>query len=173
MIEILTATENELPIVQRIANETWPDTFGSILSKAQIVYMIDQMYNLDSLAEQIHKKGHVFLLAKMGAEHVGYVSYELNHKSAAKTKIHKLYLLPSAQGQGIGKQLIWAVADIAKRNGSHALSLNVNRHNPAVQFYQKMGFAKIAEEKIPIGHGYWMDDVVMEMPLSSLSIEVV
>ena len=45
------------------------------------------------------------------------------------------------------------------------LSLNVNCHNKAIQFYEKMGFRHVGSEKIDIGQGYVMDDFVMEKSL--------
>jgi diamine N-acetyltransferase len=40
------------------------------------------------------------------------------------------------------------------------LDLNVNRHNPAKSFYEKIGFTVLREEDVPIGP-YWMNDYVM------------
>jgi ribosomal protein S18 acetylase RimI-like enzyme len=40
--------------------------------------------------------------------------------------------------------------------------LNVNRYNPAKDFYEKLGFKIILEEDIPIGQ-YWMNDYVMRL----------
>jgi GNAT superfamily N-acetyltransferase len=47
--------------------------------------------------------------------------------------LHKIYLLPEAQGKG-GRLLIDAVVAYAKENHSKTLSLNVNRFNKAVSF---------------------------------------
>ena len=44
--------------------------------------------------------------------------------------------------------------------GKETLDLNVNRHNKAKNFYEKMGFQVAYEEDIPIGK-YWMNDYVM------------
>jgi hypothetical protein len=40
----------------------------------------------------------------------------------------------------------------------------VNRYNNAKSFYEKMGFAIVREEDIPIGP-YWMNDYVMRKAL--------
>jgi hypothetical protein len=45
------------------------------------------------------------------------------------------------------------------------LELNVNRHNPATVFYQKMGFEIVYSEDIDIGQGFWMNDYVMRKTL--------
>ena len=39
--------------VQQIAKLTWPDTFKEILSASQIEYMLDWMYNIETLKQQI------------------------------------------------------------------------------------------------------------------------
>jgi ribosomal protein S18 acetylase RimI-like enzyme len=43
------------------------------------------------------------------------------------------------------------------------LELNVNKYNPALGFYKKLGFSVISEEVIEIGEGYVMDDYIMEL----------
>ena len=45
--------------VQQIAKLTWPDTFKEILSAAQIEYMLDWMYNLETLKQQV-EEGQLF-----------------------------------------------------------------------------------------------------------------
>jgi hypothetical protein len=49
--------------------------------------------------------------------------------------------------------------------GARFIELNVNKHNSAVDFYLKMGFAKQREMVLDIGQGYVMDDYVMQFDL--------
>ncbi|MEZ4901734.1 MAG: GNAT family N-acetyltransferase [Spirosomataceae bacterium] len=165
MIEISTATEAQLPEINRIAHATWPTTFGHILSQKQIAYMLDWMYSLPALQSQIRDKNHVFLLAKDETGYLGYASYELNYNGLPKTKIHKIYLLPSSQGKGVGAALMQAMGKVALENGNHTLSLNVNRYNNAVGFYEKIGFKVVGKEDIDIGEGFLMEDFIMEKTL--------
>ena len=168
MTTITQATEQDLPIIRDIAYQTWPTTFGEILSPTQISYMLDMMYNLDALKAQVDEKKHVFLLAKDADtnEHLGYVSYELNYKNQPLTKIHKIYLLPASQGKGVGRLFIEQVAQVALSHANTRLGLNVNRYNKAIQFYERMGFAVVGHEDIDIGDGFLMEDFVMEKPLN-------
>lgn len=165
MLEIIVASESHLPEISRIAHETWPNTFGEILSEKQIAYMLDWMYSIPSLESQIKEKGHVFLLAKDPDGYLGYASYELNYKKEAKTKIHKIYLLPVSQGKGVGATLINKIGQIALENNNESLLLNVNRYNKAVGFYEKVGFKVIGNENIDIGDGFLMEDFIMEKTL--------
>jgi ribosomal protein S18 acetylase RimI-like enzyme len=165
MIHVVSANETHFPIIQHIAHQTWPVTFGSILSQDQISYMLEMMYSLPALREQVTHKGHVFLLAQEGTDYLGYASYELNYTETSKTKLHKIYVLPTSQGKGIGKILINAVVEKALQYHNQSLLLNVNRENKAISFYQKLGFKIIGEENIAIGNGFLMEDYVMEKKL--------
>ncbi|SHE66252.1 Ribosomal protein S18 acetylase RimI [Pedobacter caeni] len=165
MLNIYTATSSDYPLIQKIAHETWPDTFGAILSKEQISYMLEMMYSTAALTEQTSVKGHQFLLVKDETKHLGYASFELNYKGLSKTKIHKIYILPEAQGKGVGKLLMNTITGIAKENNNDTLSLNVNRDNSAFAFYQNIGFEKVGEENIDIGDGFLMEDFIMDKKL--------
>lgn len=166
MIQIRKALPEELPIVRDIAHKTWPDTFAGILSSPQIDYMLELMYNLKTLESQLLEKGQVFLLAEEEGEFLGFAAYELNYSEGEKSKLHKIYVLPSGQGKGLGKKLINEVSNQAKSNDQKSLLLNVNKFNqPAIDFYTYLGFKEGYREVIDIGNGYVMDDVVMELNL--------
>lgn len=153
---------NKFEIIRNIAQETWPITYGEILTQEQIDYMFEMMYSTNSLQEQASKQNLYFLLANVENSPLGFASYESNYNETMKTKIHKIYILPSAQGKGIGKKLIDYIIDEAKKARNTAVILNVNKYNRAQHFYSKIGFSIASEEIIAIGNGYVMDDYVME-----------
>jgi GNAT superfamily N-acetyltransferase len=158
-------SKEELTKVQSIALRTWPSTFANILSPEQIEYMLNWMYSIEMLESQF-EKGHTFLLAEEDGKELGFAGFELNYAEGPKAKLHKIYLLPEAQGKGAGKALILEVADRTRKVGQKSLLLNVNKFNQkAIDFYLKMGFQEIYKEVIDIGNGYVMDDVVMELDL--------
>lgn len=157
--------ERDLEAVRQIAYATWPDTFRDILSPAQITYMLDWLYALPRLTAQVASREHEFHLAEIDGAPVGFCAHQLHHPEPGVAKIHKLYLTPQTQGLGIGRAMVAEVMDIARSAGHHALILNVNKYNRAVQFYEAIGFAKAGEEVIDIGDGYVMDDFVMRIPL--------
>lgn len=160
---ITVAKQEQLPIIRDLANQIWPATYGHILSKEQFDYMMEMMYSLPSLEQQIQTKP--FLLVECDGQYIGFASYEINFENTNKTKIHKLYVLPEIQGKGIGKMLIEHIKEIAVQAQNSALMLTVNRFNKAKDFYQKLGFTIVEEKQFDIGHGYIMDDYVMELPI--------
>ncbi|MBI1838262.1 MAG: GNAT family N-acetyltransferase [Flavobacteriia bacterium] len=147
--------------VQSIALKTWPDTFKNILSEAQIKYMLDWMYNTETLSNQV-LKGHYFVILKSNGLDLGFIGFQSNYPENNISKIHKIYVLPEAQGLGVGKKLIEYTEDFLKNTATTSLLLNVNRYNSATEFYKKLGFKIIKEENIDIGNGYFMEDFVME-----------
>lgn len=163
MITITKTTDYDT--VRKIAEQTWPKTYGHILSPEQIDYMFDMMYNINALKEQADLKGHHFILAEEDGIPLGFASYEFNYGGAPKTKIHKIYILPETQGKGIGKKQLDYITEKAIENQNTILSLNVNRYNTAYDFYVKIGFEKKGEEDINIGNGYLMEDYIMEKQL--------
>ena len=163
-MEIRKAAIGDFEIINSLAVNTWPDAYSKILSQEQIEYMLDEMYSLNAITDQIAIKGHHFLILSADGKDLGFASYELNHLSEV-TKLHKFYVLPETQGTGAGKLLLSKVENAAKANGNDKVILNVNRFNSAVNFYVKNGYVKVKEEDINIGNGYLMEDFVMEKQL--------
>lgn len=161
---IQPATLADIPVVIELAEATWEPTYRFIISKEQIDYMYRVIYTPASLQRQMTDDGHTFLLLHVEGRPVGYASYSPRPEAPGVFKLHKLYVLPSHQGRGLGLQLVQAVEDAALQAGGRYLELNVNRHNPALNFYERIGFQQYREEDIPIGP-YWMNDFVMRKEL--------
>lgn len=155
----------DLLIIRDIAFKTWPHTFADILSENQIDYMLDLLYAIPSLKNQVDIKGHKFLIGLNEDVPVGFASYELNYNDSTSAKLHKLYFLPITQGRGFGRAMLEELKSIAREQKQSSIILNVNKYNKAIQFYEHQGFHKIKEEVIDIGSGYLMDDYVMELVL--------
>ena len=162
MIQIKPAEITDLHIVQKLAYGTWPSAYLEILGKNQLDYMLRQIYSLPSLERQFTILKHQFILALESGIPVGFASYSA-HENPAVYHLNKIYVLPGQQGKNVGKQILDYVITEIKKAGATSLQLNVNRHNKALNFYQKAGFHIIREEDINIGEGYFMNDYVMEL----------
>lgn len=155
----------DIPAIRAIAHAAWPVAYGSILSPAQLVYMLQLMYSEAALREQMEVKGHRFLIAEANGAALGFVGFEHGYKGQRRTRLHKLYILPETKGTGLGALLLAAVEAAARAAGDEAIELNVNRFNPTKDWYLRRGFDIERNEVIDIGHGYVMDDHVMAKPL--------
>lgn len=165
MVTISEAKGSDIKLIQNIVHVTWPITYGKILSKEQLDYMLALFYSDDALTLQYNKKEQLFYMIYEDETNLGFIGIEHNYKGEAATKIHKIYLLPETQGKGIGKKVVDEIGKLALENNSTILSLNVNRFNSALGFYKKIGFEVIEEVNIEIGNGYLMEDYVMEKKL--------
>lgn len=156
---IKKATASDVPLIRDLAYRIWPQTYSSILPKDQMDYMLEKMYNEKTLTGQL-EQGREFILVYNDEEAVGFASTSLLAPSVFK--LHKLYVLPSQQGKGTGRFLVDTIIQDIKTKGATVLRLNVNRHNKAKNFYERLGFTVIKEENIDIGNGYFMNDYIME-----------
>jgi diamine N-acetyltransferase len=167
MIQLRMAHMGDVITIQQIAYSAWPEAFKEILKSEQIDYMLQKMYSEEVLERQMWVEGHSFVLAQMDNKVVGFCGYE-HHKETSATKVHKLYLLPEFKSKGIGKMVLEAVEKKALFMGDNRIFLNVNKYNPSIDFYKRMGYSIIKEEVIDIGKGFIMDDYVMEKRLEEM-----
>lgn len=159
MISISEAKSTDFPVIREIAKTTWPVAYGSILSKAQLDYMLEKFYSDAALNDNFS------ILVKEENICLGFASYEHHYLGGTKTRLHKIYLLPESQRKGAGKLLLAEVEKLAFENDDTIISLNVNRFNTAFNFYKKLGFEKVGEEDVELDFGYLMEDYILEKKL--------
>ncbi|MBS1745925.1 MAG: GNAT family N-acetyltransferase [Bacteroidetes bacterium] len=161
-LKIRQATINDIPLIQDLTYTIWPVTYGSIVSKEQLKYMLELIYSDASLQKQM-QEGHHYIVVEDDKKPVAFADYGFLEDKIFK--LHKIYVLPDQQGKSIGKFLINQVIDFVKQAGATTLVLNVNRHNKAKQFYEHLGFTVLREDDIDIGEGYFMNDYIMGLDL--------
>lgn len=84
------------------------------------------------------------------------------------TAEHTIHLVPAAQGQGIGRQLMQALEEKAKQAGIHVLIASVSSANPdAIAFHAALGYAETARmPELGCKWGRWLDTIFMQKTLS-------
>jgi len=165
MFTIRKATDEDLPLIRNVAAIAFPAAYRKILTPAQIDYMMEWMYSLPSLYKQVTEENHIYYIAFREAKAVGYVS--IQQENEALFHLQKIYILPEAQGYGLGRQLFTYVLQRIREihPAPCSLELNVNRRNPAIGFYEKMGLSRLREGDFDIGGGYFMNDYIMGMEI--------
>jgi len=150
---------NELHILTELANDIWPRVYSSMISQAQMEYMLKWMYATDVLQDKLDD-GQLFYIYTKATRPVAYL--HLEPVSDHVLKIQKIYVHPDYHQSGIGRQLIEFSAEVARNMQCSSLELQVNRTNPAVGFYERLGFAVMEEKDFDIGNGFFMNDFVMK-----------
>ncbi len=165
MFTIRRATENDCGLIRRLAGEVFPATYREILIPQQLEYMMEWMYSLSSLHRQMGEEGHVYFIASADGEPCGYVSVQQEGEDLFH--LQKIYVLPRFQGIGAGEFLFRRAVEYVREvhPAPCRLELNVNRSNPAVGFYERMGMRRVREGDFPIGDGFYMNDYIMALEI--------
>lgn len=165
-IEIKRAGNSDLQTIHDMAEVVFRKTYRSILSAEQMEYMMDWMYSLANLERQV-SQGHTYYIAWVGQEPQGYLSVRKDCVEPDGTEVwhlEKIYVMPSAQGTGLGRRFLETARKHVIDNKSAAkarIELNVNRNNPAVGFYKRQGLKILRQGDFPIGNGFFMNDYIM------------
>lgn len=154
---ITKATELDIDVIIELAKSIWLPTYATINSDEQNNYMFSIWYSVDGLKKQMQEGQHFFLV-KQNDQFIGYMSYTIINQH--QFKLNKIYLKQELQGNGIGKRMLNFIENEAKQLGATTIILNVNIHNKALDFYQRLQYKIIKQENIPFGE-FWMNDFVM------------
>ncbi len=151
------ATEDDIPLINSLAQKTWRSHYPSIISLEQIEYMLEKMYSPKALEKQMQEE-HCFELCYADVSPIGYCSY--SRQENENYFLHKMYIDTTQHHKGIGTWFLHEVFD--KTAGIRNLRLTVNRKNhTAINFYFKNGFTIAEVKDFDIGKGFWMNDFVM------------
>jgi len=90
------------------------------------------------------------LIAELKGEAVGFALFFHNYSTwegRAGIYIEDLFVLQTARGHGIGRQLITAIAAIAKQRDCPRVDLNVLDWNPTRDFYHRLDIKHMKDER--------------------------
>lgn len=130
-----------------IAEQAWWEAAGPISDKQNLQVMLEDIYSSENISHQIKSGIQHYLLLIECEMTVGFAAYSPEVDLPGIYKLHKLYCLPNTQGKGFVKILIREVISKVAEAGKHRLELNVNRLGNTKDFYEKMGFHLIEEQK--------------------------
>ena len=152
---------SNLTAISALAREIWWLHYPEILSRAQIAYMLDRMYSLDQLRQDVEKDGVKYFAAWLGERMAGFAAVGPTDITS-EFKLHKLYVHPQFQGNGLGKGLLEAAMKCAQHHRATSLILSVNKRNHrALGAYRAWGFQTRDEVCVDIGGGFVMDDYIL------------
>lgn len=162
MNTIRIATTKDIPLIRQLAEQVFPETYQNIITPEQCRYMMDMMYSEESLRRQMTEEGHVYQLLSVDGEAAGYVSVQPIESDLYE--LQKIYVLPRFQGRHLGRTLFDAAVALVKKLHPEPcrIFLHVNRYNKAKTFYEHLGLKVTKQGDYDIGHGYFMNDYIME-----------
>ena len=157
MIHLTIAKEKDLTTISKLAKVIWNDHYVSIIGQQQVDYMLDKMYNHQSLIEQLIQEKHIFYLIEKDKATIGFLS--VSSENGIDYFLHKFYIDQPKSNAGIGTKALNLLIETIKPK---SLTLTVNRQNfKSINFYFKNDFKIDRVEDFDIGNNYVMNDFVM------------
>jgi diamine N-acetyltransferase len=150
-------------VVARLAAEIWYEHYIPIIGREQVDYMVPRFQSEAAVLGQIGKGLQYFLILEDG-QPSGYLAIE-PQPDERRMFLSKLYLLKSARQHGLARRALAFIEAQCRAAGLETLWLTVNKINPALHAYERLGFVKVADVVTDIGGGYVMDDYRLEKAL--------
>ncbi|MBK0347545.1 GNAT family N-acetyltransferase [Aerococcaceae bacterium zg-ZJ1578] len=157
MLEIRLCQHDDLLSLQKIAAETFRDTFAESILEPNMSQYIQEAYDLKQLESELNDNNSEIYLAFYEDELAAYLKINW---STAQTEamgedaleIQRIYVRQAFKRKGIGKQLLDIAYNRANELQKNSIWLGVWEKNFAAQaFYQSEGFVKISEHAFPAG----------------------
>lgn len=159
----------QVATVAALAREIWYEYYVPLIGQAQVDYMVAKFQNAPAMQAQIEQGYEYFLVQQQDASgkwsDIGYCAVQ--EQPGSLMFLSKFYLHHAARGSGTGRRCMEFIEELARRRGLSSLWLTVNKGNPAVQAYQRLGFRIASELVMDIGGGFVMDDYRMEKALEA------
>ncbi|WP_369237711.1 N-acetyltransferase family protein [Streptomyces sp. R21] len=153
---IRTATLDDEDVLGRLDRANW-SPLHAVQPRPEPPY--ESFYN-----ERFGPQDH--LVAEIDGELVGYIKLGYPTSLACNTHVRQiqgLVVADAARGTGVGRALLRAVQERARRLGARRITLRVLGHNaPARKLYESEGF--VVEGILPeefLLEGEYVDDVLM------------
>lgn len=131
---IKKAAEREIPIIHEITQDAFTK-YANDLGLPNAVSALNETYE-DIRRDMIEK---AILVAYYKGEPMGSIRYEMATDNIAY--ITRFGVKTEAQNCGIGRSLIKAVEDEARKAGAHMITLHTaSKMRPLIRFYYSLGF---------------------------------
>ncbi len=165
-LHITVARADQVNIICSLAHDIWHRYYPSIISKAQIDYMLRKRYMPDALGARYKQRGTTMLIAWLGPLAVGFAVLSIPEDALDEITLDAFYLHPDHHRRGFGRVFMEQVVDHLHRQPRSTLVLNVNRRNiTAINFYFRQGFIIRSAVDVDLGSGFVGDDFVMARAL--------
>jgi ribosomal protein S18 acetylase RimI-like enzyme len=113
-------------------------------SEQQKADFLDMQFRAQHLHYQTYYPRADWLVVLRGVEKLGRVYLD---RHAREICVIDIAILPAHRGQGLGTALLRDILDEA-RAAAKPVSIHVEKFNPAMRLYQRLGFAKVEDKGV-------------------------
>lgn len=159
-------TREDIEQLATMGVEIWNECYASIISQAQIDYMLHTFQSVRAITDQMQNDRYTYYFMTASGKRIGYLAIK---EEDGKLFLSKFYILKEHRGKGFAGRAIDTLVHMCKARTLNAIWLTVNRHNEtAIAVYKKKGFHIVRTQIADIGNGFVMDDYVMELQIETI-----
>ncbi|NLS03240.1 GNAT family N-acetyltransferase [Rhizobium sp. P32RR-XVIII] len=143
---VRTAGERDLETIRALLIESFHAAYDGFYGEAKVDELVAHLFSPAALKARLSRKNAEFLVADSGKD-IGAVGYAAMSAEMAKTAIlHLLYVRPSLQRQGIGRDM-FAELETCFPN-AEIMRIEVEPKNEeAISFYNRLGFVEVGRNE--------------------------
>lgn len=138
-------TDTDLPFLARLYASTRMDELAvTDWTEPQKAAFLQSQFDAQHAHYQKHYAGSEFLLVELAGAPIGRLYLA---RWASEHRIVDIAFVPEERGRGLGTALLSDLLDEAARAGK-AVTIHVERFNPALSLYGRLGFVAVSEEGV-------------------------
>ena len=152
-------TKADISAAAAMAKEIWFSFYTPIIGNAQVTYMTENFQSEKAIEKQIKEENYQYFFMNAAGDRVGYVALLFENN---KCFLSKFYMNEKARGRGYGRKSIQEIEKMSLDKNAESIWLTVNKFNPTLRIYDRLGFRNMGAQQTDIGNGFIMDDFLME-----------
>lgn len=166
------ATLDDAVTLSELGRVTFIQNFGHLYSEKNLNDFLDGTYMPRLQADEIAYSENHITLACVGEKVVGYAKsgpnkLPVDNPPQPSYELHRIYLLPEAQGLGAGAALLQDALDFFARKQAASVYIGVWSENQNAQaFYRKYGFDVVGQYQFMVGE-HSDDELILRMQVWS------
>ena len=164
--KLRNVTISDLDALIEVSVQTFVTAFGHMNTPENMSFYLDQAFNREQLTSELNNTGSQFYFLEEGSEVIGYLKVNLGTAQTESVdpeaiEIQRIYLIPKAQGLGLGKSLIKTAETIGSQHNCSLIWLGVWEKNmKSIGFYKRMGFTIFDSHDFPFGDDLQTDHLM-------------
>ena len=161
------AAPNDAAAIARIHVDSWRTTYRGIIPEAYLASLSYEEGEKRWAARLSDSAGKicVYVAENEAGQIVGFVcgGPDRDNDPVYKGELYAIYILQTAQGQGLGRRLTLALAEGLLQIGIDSMILWVFAGNPARRFYEALGGQLVKSNQFEVS-GATIDEVAYAWP---------